>query len=204
MRWLSGKSKSGETTHFVPNEVIRDTSDNPITFAHGLDIDNDSNDFAEDMKNDFDMSERMSNPDGSTDQSEYETARMIMEEADNIGESGISDEDKMIDLYNIYQNYEDVLSEKQRSILLEKISGIDKMIRLKDKNNKVANNIQNKIQGILYRDDKESKKESRSEPRETKSSHQDKPEPKPDSKLLKGYDDDWYERSAMISAMAES
>ena len=209
MRWLSGKSKSGETTHFVPNEIKRDTSDNPITFAHGLDIDDDSNEFAEEMKNDFDISERMSKPDGSTDQSEYETARMIMEEADNIGESGISDEDKMIDLYNIYQNYEDVLSEKQRSILLEKISGIDKMIRLKDKNNKVANNIQNKIQSILYRDENQ-KKETHSEPRESKSSKDDsKSEPKhssekSESKLLKGYDDDWYERSAMINAMAES
>lgn len=209
MRWLSGKSKNGETTHFVPNEVKRDNSDNPVTFASGIDVDNDSNSFAEEMKNDFNKS------DGSTDQSEYETARMIMEEADNIGESSISDEDKMIDLYNIFQNYENVLSEKQRSILLEKVNGIDKMIRLKDKNNKVANNIQNKIQGLIY-GGKESDKltEQRKEYAKagmdldemTKKKNQKEVEKESNSpNSVKSYsDDDWDQRSAMISAMAES
>src|SRR3990167_6263351 len=148
MNWLSKKSNSGKTSHFIPEQKIRDLSDNenPITFATGVDEDNDSNSFAEEVKNDFE-----SNPRTETDdKSDYEMSRQIMDEADDIGESSLSDEEKIVDLYNLYQNYEEMLSEAQKGIILGKIQGIDKNLRLIDKNNKTANKIQHDIQKLLY------------------------------------------------------
>ena len=198
--WRSKKNKDGGTSRFQPNETKRDISDNdnPITFATGLD-DEEQDNFAEQVKNDFNGNETS---DTSNDKSDYELAREIMEEADKIGESDISDEDKIVDLYNIYQNYEEALSETQRSILLQKISGLDKMIRLRDKNSKVANSIQNKILSRFHGTKEKEKLESR----ENKSQRDDSKEPEKESKSpeFKRYsDDDWEERTAMINAMAE-
>ena len=201
MLWRSKKNKDGGTSHFQPNETKRDVSDNenPITFATGLD-DEEQDNFAEQVKNDFNGGE--SNPKTEYDEkSDYEFAREIMEEADKIGESDISDEDKIVDLYNIYQSYEEGLSETQRSILLQKITGLDKMIRMRDKNSKVANNIQNKILSRFHG----TKEKEKPEPRENKS-RDDSKEPERESKSpeFKRYsDDDWEERTAMINAMAE-
>ena len=197
--WRTKKNEGGKPSHFIPNETKRDVSDNenPITFATGLD-DEEQDNFAEQVKNDFNGGESKT----SNDRSDYELAREIMEEADKIGESDISDEDKIVDLYNIYQNYEEALSETQRSILLQKISGLDKMIRLRDKNSKVANSIQNKILGRFHG----IKEKERSESRENKSPRDDSKEPQKESKSpeFKRYsDDDWEERTAMINAMAE-
>ena len=202
MLWRSKKNKDGGTSHFQPNETKRDVSDNenPITFATGLD-DEEQDNFAEETRNNFNSGESSGESETSNDKSDYELAREIMEEADKIGESDISDEDKMVDLYNIYQNYEEALSETQRSILLQKISGLDKMIRLRDKNSKVANSIQNKILGTIYGNKEKQKPESR----ENKSPRDDsKSEKESKSPEFKSYtDDDWDKRTAMINAMAE-
>ena len=200
MLWRSKKNKDGGTSRFQPNETKRDISDdeNPVTFATGID-DEEQENFAEEIKNDFNGGEPSDN---SNDKSDYALAREIMEEADKIGESDISDEDKIVDLYNIYQNYEEALSETQRSILLQKISGLDKMIRLRDKNSKVANNIQNKILSRFHGTKENQKPESR----ENKSPRDESKEPEKESKSpeFKRYsDDDWEERTAMINAMAE-
>lgn len=201
MLWRSKKNKDGGTSHFQPNETKRDVSDNenPITFATGIDDEDfgEQDNFAEEIKNDFNGGKSE-----TSDRSDYELAREVMEEADKIGESDISDEDKIVDLYNIYQNYEQALSETQRSILLQKISGLDKMIRLRDKNSKVANSIQNKILSRFHG----TKEKEKSESRENKSPRDDSKEPQKESKSpeFKSYsDDDWEERTAMINAMAE-
>ena len=204
MLWRSKKNKDGRTSHFQPNETKRDISDNenPITFATGLDDEDfgEQDNFAEEIKNDFNVNDTSE----TSDKSDYELAREIMEEADKIGESDISDEDKIVDLYNIYQNYEQALSETQRSILLQKISGLDKMIRLRDKNSKVANNIQNKILSRFHGTKEKSDSDKRKIREEQDRKHIEEEKRESKSPEFKSYsDDDWDKRTAMINAMAE-
>ena len=221
MNWLSRKSNSGKTSHFIPKETVRnvsENSENPVTFADMLDEDSD---FSEQVKNEFrnDMGEtegqyrdRMnkqkedeSNPrTEDDDKSDYEMARQIMDEADDIGESSLSDEQKMVDLYALYQNYDEMLSEAQKGILLGKIEGINKNIRMIDKNNKTANKIQNDIQGLIYgKDVPEQRKQA--EQKSEKIQEKQKSSDSTSDFIRKNYnDDDWFERSARVSAIAES
>ena len=200
MNWLSRKSNSGKPSHFIPKETVRnisDNSENPVTFGDMLD--EDSN-FSEQVKNDFESNPRTEDD----DKSDYEVARQIMDEADDIGESSLSDEQKMVDLYALYQNYDEMLSEAQKGILLGKIEGINKNIRMIDKNNKTANKIQNDIQGLIYgKDVPEQRKqaEQKSEKIQEKQNSNDSAS----DFIKKNYDnDDWFERSARVSALAES
>jgi hypothetical protein len=200
MNWLSRKSNSGKTSHFIPKETVRnisDDSENPVTFANMLD--EDSN-FSEQVKNDFE-----SNPRTETDdKSDYEMARKIMDEADDIGESSLSDEEKIIDLYNLYQNYDEILSEAQKGILLGKIEGINKNIRLVDKNNKTANKIQHNIQELIYGKNVPEQRKQAEQKSEKIQERQNSSDSASDF-IRKNYDDDdWLERSAIISAMAEN
>ena len=203
MNWLSKKSSSGKTNHFIPEQKIRDLSDNenPITFATGVDEDNDSNSFAEEVKNDFE-----SNPRTETDdKSDYEMSRKIMDEADDIGESSLSDEEKMLDLYNLYQNYESMLSEAQKGIILGKIQGIDKNLRMIDKNNKTANKIQHDIQKLIYASDVPEQRKIAEQKSERIQERQNSSEPSNSNFERKDYgEDDWLERSAKIAKLAES
>ena len=197
MNWLSKKSNSGKTSHFIPENKIRDLSnnENPVTFADMVDEDNN---FSEEVKNDFE-----SNPRTETDdKSDYEMARQIMDEADDIGESSLSDEEKMIDLYNLYQNYESMLSEAQKGIILGKIQGIDKNLRMIDKNNKTADKIQHNIQGLIYGNDVP---EQRKVAEQKSEKIQESQKESNSDFTRKNYDeDDWLERSAKINALAES
>ena len=215
MLWRSKKNKDGGTSHFQPNETKRDVSDddNPITFATPLVQDDELDSFAEQVKNDFNNESEdtgvLSKPEGSTDQSDYEFARQIMDEFDEIGESSISDEDKLIDFYNMYNSYEELLSDKQKSMVLSRMQGLDKQIKQRGKNSSVASNIQNSIQKMMYGNKSDvprqqtSEKESRSE--NTKEKSKDKPEKESRSfDFGKNDDDDWNQRLAVLNALSES
>ena len=202
MLWRSKKNKDGGTSHFQPNETKRDVSDddNPITFATPLVQDDELDSFAEEIKNDF----QSDKPD---EQSDYEFARQIMDEFDEIGESGISDEDKLVDFYKLYNSYEDILSDRQKSMVLSRMQGLDKQIKQRGKNSKVASNIQNSIQKMMYGDKSDvplkqtSEKESRTENTKEK---KDKPEKESRSfDFGKNDDDDWNQRLAVLNAMSE-
>lgn len=199
MNWLSRKNPGGKPSHFIPEQKVRDLSDNenPITFATGLDEDVDSNEFAQDVKNEFESTQ-------GNDKSDYEMSRQIMDEADDIGESSLSDEDKMIDLYNLYQNYESELSEAQKGIILGKIQGIDKNLRTIDKNNKTANKIQYDIQKLIYGNNVPEQRKEAEKKSEKQQEKQNSSEPNSDFARKNYDDDDWLERSARVSALAES
>ena len=203
MLWRSKKNKDGGTSHFQPEEIKRDVSDddNPITFATPLVQDDELDSFAEDIKNDF-QGEK------SDDQSDYEFARQIMDEFDEIGESSISDEDKLVDFYKLYNSYEELLSDRQKSMILSRMQGLDKQIKQRGRNSKVASNIQNSIQKMMYGDKSDvprqqtSEKESR--PENIKEKSKDKPEK--ESRRFdfgKNDDDDWNQRLAVLNAMSE-
>lgn len=203
MLWRSKKNKDGGTSHFQPNETKRDVSDddNPITFATGLD-DEELDSFAEEVKSDF----QNEKPD---EQSDYEFARQIMDEFDEIGESSISDEDKLVDFYKLYNSYEDLLSDRQKSMVLSRMQGLDKQIKQRGKNSKVASNIQNSIQKMIYGNKSDvprqqtSEKESRSENTKEKKDKSEKESRSLD--FVKDYDDDdWNQRLAVLNALSES
>ena len=202
--WKTKKNGSGKPIHFQPDKIIRDSSDdNPITFATPLVNDDELDSFAEDVKNDF-------TSDKPDEQSDYEFARQIMDEFDEIGESNISDEDKLVDFYNMYNSYEELLSDRQRTMILSRMKGLDSQIKQRGKNSKTALNIQNSIQKMMYGDKSDEPRQQKTSEHESrqdnKEKNKDKSEKEPKSlDFVKNYDDDdWNQRLAVLNALSET
>lgn len=186
MKWFSKKNPGG-TSHFIPDEIKRDVSDNenPVTFATPLVQEEELESFANDKKEEFENDNFFNE---------------IIKELDGLeNDNTVSHDDKMLAYYGVYQQYEKLLTPEQKKIILDGMQKIDSLRKSELKNNSISEkikNLANKSGGFSNEENKSPRDDSRRE---------SKPLPRQEKKIAKNTssDDDWDERISNMMALAE-